>query len=60
MEMEVEESGVRKYAKLILPHVGLVLLTCTYTIIGAAIFFCVENPNEKATKREQVSYLSTV
>lgn len=52
--MEVEESRARKYAKLILPHVGLVLLTCTYTIIGAMIFFCIENPNEKATKREQL------
>ncbi|KAI6201175.1 TWiK family of potassium channels protein 7 [Aphelenchoides besseyi] len=54
---EVEVSAIRKYAKLILPHVGLVLLTCTYTIIGAAIFFCVENPNEKATKREQLDQI---
>lgn len=47
MDEEFEEKGIRKYAKLILPHVGLVLLTITYTIIGAFFFFCVENPNGK-------------
>jgi hypothetical protein len=37
----VEESGMRKYAKLILPHVGLVLLTISYTVLGAFFFFCI-------------------
>ncbi|CAD5215940.1 unnamed protein product [Bursaphelenchus okinawaensis] len=56
-EEEVEERGFKKYAKLILPHVGLVLLTCAYTIMGAAIFFWIENPNEKATKRDQLDII---
>ncbi|KAI6202404.1 TWiK family of potassium channels protein 7 [Aphelenchoides besseyi] len=34
------------YAKLILPHVGLVLLLLIYLLIGAAIFQRIEGPNE--------------
>jgi hypothetical protein len=56
MDEEIVESGVRKYARLILPHVGLVLLTITYTVLGAFFFFCIENPNEKETKRYQVIF----
>lgn len=56
-DVESEEQGMRKYAKLILPHVGLVLLTCTYTVIGASIFYSCENPNELATKRHQLNLL---
>uniref|UniRef100_A0A914E0N9 Potassium channel domain-containing protein n=1 Tax=Acrobeloides nanus TaxID=290746 RepID=A0A914E0N9_9BILA len=54
---EPEEKGVKKYAKLILPHVGLVLLTCTYTVIGALIFYSVENPNEISSKRHQLNLI---
>ncbi|KAF7639570.1 Ion_trans_2 domain-containing protein [Meloidogyne graminicola] len=48
---EFGEKGVRKYAKLILPHVGLVLLTCCYTLMGASLFYSVERPNELRAKR---------
>uniref|UniRef100_A0A915N4W8 Potassium channel domain-containing protein n=1 Tax=Meloidogyne javanica TaxID=6303 RepID=A0A915N4W8_MELJA len=48
---EFRERGARKYAKLILPHVGLVLLTCCYTLLGASLFYSVERPNELRAKR---------
>ncbi|CAB3402903.1 unnamed protein product [Caenorhabditis bovis] len=51
---EEEEAGIRKYAKLILPHVALVLLTCAYTVLGASIFYSVERPHEQLMKTQQV------
>lgn len=51
------QSGIRKYAKLILPHVGLVLLTCAYTVVGASIFYSVEQPHELANKRRQLDMI---
>uniref|UniRef100_A0A8R1DNG4 Uncharacterized protein n=1 Tax=Caenorhabditis japonica TaxID=281687 RepID=A0A8R1DNG4_CAEJA len=54
---EEEETGLRKFAKLVLPHVALVLLTCTYTVIGALIFYSVEQPHEQMMKEQQVSCL---
>ncbi|GMR43990.1 hypothetical protein PMAYCL1PPCAC_14185, partial [Pristionchus mayeri] len=53
-EEENEPRGVKKYAKLILPHVGLVLLTCAYTVIGASVFYSVERPHELTSKRKQL------
>lgn len=47
-----------QYAKLILPHVALVLLTCAYTVLGASIFYTVERPHEMETKQHQVSRVS--
>uniref|UniRef100_A0A914GXN9 Potassium channel domain-containing protein n=1 Tax=Globodera rostochiensis TaxID=31243 RepID=A0A914GXN9_GLORO len=52
------DSALKKYAKLILPHVALVLLTCAYTIIGAFIFYSVENPHEIASKRRQLDLIN--
>ncbi|VDN91867.1 unnamed protein product [Brugia pahangi] len=51
------QSGIRKYAKLILPHVGLVLLTCAYTVVGASVFYSVEQPHELANKRRQLDMI---
>uniref|UniRef100_A0A8R1Y112 Potassium channel domain-containing protein n=1 Tax=Onchocerca volvulus TaxID=6282 RepID=A0A8R1Y112_ONCVO len=51
------ESGIKKYAKLILPHVGLVLLTCAYTFVGASVFYSVEQPHELASKRRQLDMI---
>ncbi|VDM39439.1 unnamed protein product [Toxocara canis] len=52
-----ERSSRLQYAKLILPHVGLVLLTCAYTVIGALVFYSVEQPHEMATKRRQLDMI---
>ncbi|MFH4978858.1 hypothetical protein AB6A40_005567 [Gnathostoma spinigerum] len=60
MESDDEEDdgkGIKKYAKLVLPHVGLVLLTCTYTVIGASVFYSVEQPNEMTSKRQQLDMI---
>ncbi|OZC11690.1 Ion channel [Onchocerca flexuosa] len=46
-----------QYAKLILPHVGLVLLTCAYTFVGASVFYSVEQPHELASKRRQLDMI---
>ncbi|CAJ0580833.1 unnamed protein product, partial [Mesorhabditis spiculigera] len=53
-EEEEERNGLKKYAKLILPHVGLVVLTCIYTTLGALLFWNCEQPYEMSTKREQL------
>ncbi|VDL67589.1 unnamed protein product [Nippostrongylus brasiliensis] len=48
---------VFQYAKLILPHVALVLLTCAYTVLGASIFYTVERPHEMETKQHQLKMI---
>lgn len=53
----LRQYSVFKYAKLILPHVGLVALTVLYTLIGASIFYSIERPNEYATKRAQLDVI---
>ncbi|KAE9417073.1 hypothetical protein Angca_006441, partial [Angiostrongylus cantonensis] len=59
-EEEEEEHGTaKKYAKLILPHVALVLLTCAYTVLGASIFYTVEQPHEMKTKQHQLKLIYT-
>lgn len=37
-----------------MPHVGLVLLTCTYTLIGASIFYHIEHKFEKEYKQDSL------
>ncbi|VDK58719.1 unnamed protein product [Anisakis simplex] len=56
-EESKRRKGLKKYAKLILPHVGLVLLTCAYTVIGALVFYSVEQPHEMASKRRQLDMI---
>ncbi|WKX99673.1 hypothetical protein Q1695_014500 [Nippostrongylus brasiliensis] len=56
-EEEEERGGAKKYAKLILPHVALVLLTCAYTVLGASIFYTVERPHEMETKQHQLKMI---
>ncbi|VDP28193.1 unnamed protein product [Soboliphyme baturini] len=40
-----------EYAKLILPHVGLIMLSCLYAIGGAVVFYYIEKPNEKSIRQ---------
>ncbi|EPB68509.1 hypothetical protein ANCCEY_12395 [Ancylostoma ceylanicum] len=39
-------TKIKKYVKLVLPHVALVAVVCLYAVIGAYIFYRLESPNE--------------
>uniref|UniRef100_A0A915LB74 Potassium channel domain-containing protein n=1 Tax=Romanomermis culicivorax TaxID=13658 RepID=A0A915LB74_ROMCU len=45
-----EESKLKKLLRQYLLHLGLVLMTCTYTLIGATIFYNIEQPYEIKSK----------
>uniref|UniRef100_A0A915PBA0 Potassium channel domain-containing protein n=1 Tax=Setaria digitata TaxID=48799 RepID=A0A915PBA0_9BILA len=47
-------AGWKKYARIILPHVGLIILSLLYTIGGALAFYHLERPNEIAVRRESL------
>uniref|UniRef100_A0A915CV03 Uncharacterized protein n=1 Tax=Ditylenchus dipsaci TaxID=166011 RepID=A0A915CV03_9BILA len=47
----------KKYARIILPHVGLILLSLFYIVGGAFVFYQVEGPNEIAVRRENELWL---
>uniref|UniRef100_F1L2H2 TWiK family of potassium channels protein 7 n=1 Tax=Ascaris suum TaxID=6253 RepID=F1L2H2_ASCSU len=48
------QSQIIMYAKMILPHVGLVLLLVVYLLIGATVFHYLEVPNELQTKDKEL------
>uniref|UniRef100_A0A1I7V0Y3 Ion_trans_2 domain-containing protein n=1 Tax=Caenorhabditis tropicalis TaxID=1561998 RepID=A0A1I7V0Y3_9PELO len=55
-------QNVRKYAKLALPHIVLVVCVCIYATIGAWIFYTLESPNEdrlKETGRKTIAEMRT-
>ncbi|KAE9417676.1 hypothetical protein Angca_004283 [Angiostrongylus cantonensis] len=43
-------TRIKKYVKLVLPHVVLVAVVCLYAMIGAYIFYRLESPNEDRLK----------
>ncbi|KAJ1345822.1 hypothetical protein KIN20_000441 [Parelaphostrongylus tenuis] len=43
-------TRIKKYVKLVLPHVALVAVVCLYAVIGAYIFYRLESPNEDRLK----------
>ncbi|MFH4975503.1 hypothetical protein AB6A40_002212 [Gnathostoma spinigerum] len=45
------------YARMILPHVGLVILLIVYLLIGATVFHYLEAPNELQTRDEELRKL---
>ncbi|KAK6015572.1 hypothetical protein OSTOST_19001 [Ostertagia ostertagi] len=40
----------KKYARIVLPHVGLILLSLLYVVGGAVAFYHMERPNEAPVK----------
>ncbi|VDK61089.1 unnamed protein product, partial [Onchocerca ochengi] len=48
----------KKYARIILPHVGLVIFSVLYTVGGALAFYYLERPNEIAVRRESLRDIS--
>lgn len=47
-------SAWKKYARIILPHVGLILISCVYIVGGATVFYFVESPNEVRTRQQSL------
>ncbi|CAG9530822.1 unnamed protein product [Cercopithifilaria johnstoni] len=50
--------GWKKYARIILPHVGLIILSMLYTIGGAFAFYYLERPYETVVRRESLRDIS--
>uniref|UniRef100_A0AC35TYE8 Potassium channel subfamily K member 18 n=1 Tax=Rhabditophanes sp. KR3021 TaxID=114890 RepID=A0AC35TYE8_9BILA len=48
------QTRVIQLARMILPHVGLVLLLILYLLIGASIFHFIEAPNELETRNKEL------
>lgn len=48
----------KKYARIFLPHVGLVIFSVLYTVGGALAFYYLERPNEIAVRRESLRDIS--
>ncbi|KAL3101105.1 hypothetical protein niasHS_001565 [Heterodera schachtii] len=44
------DSSWRKYARLVLPHIGLVIFVCLYAMFGAWVFYSIESPHEDRLK----------
>uniref|UniRef100_A0A914WTE8 Potassium channel domain-containing protein n=1 Tax=Plectus sambesii TaxID=2011161 RepID=A0A914WTE8_9BILA len=48
---DMDDSPVKRWLKLVLPHVGLVLLCIVYTLTGATMFYWMERPHEEELRR---------
>ncbi|KJH46603.1 Ion channel [Dictyocaulus viviparus] len=44
----------KKYARIVLPHVGLILLSLLYVVGGAVAFYHMEHPNEMAVRESAI------
>uniref|UniRef100_A0A0K0E5E6 Potassium channel domain-containing protein n=1 Tax=Strongyloides stercoralis TaxID=6248 RepID=A0A0K0E5E6_STRER len=56
----VQTRSFKKYAKIILPHVVLVLTVCLYAIIGSLIFYHFEAPHEENLKITGVKHIDNL
>ena len=48
-------NPVFQWAKIVLPHVGLICLSCLYVAAGAVVFYHLEEPNEQNVKRRKLA-----
>uniref|UniRef100_A0A183BPT2 Ion channel n=1 Tax=Globodera pallida TaxID=36090 RepID=A0A183BPT2_GLOPA len=59
-EEEEEEEKMpmwKKYARIVLPHIGLILLSLCYIVGGAFVFYQLERPNEIAVRKETLGVI---
>uniref|UniRef100_A0AC35ES39 Potassium channel domain-containing protein n=1 Tax=Panagrolaimus sp. PS1159 TaxID=55785 RepID=A0AC35ES39_9BILA len=49
-----EMPAWKKYARIILPHIGLIILSLLYIVGGAFIFYYLEHPNEVFVRGESL------
>ncbi|EJD76250.1 hypothetical protein LOAG_16750 [Loa loa] len=50
--IKTQKDQIRQRIRIVLPHIGLVLLSTAYTILGAAIFHHFEMPHEVYIRNE--------
>ncbi|VDK63902.1 unnamed protein product [Onchocerca ochengi] len=50
--IKTQRSQIRQNLRIVLPHIGLILLSAAYTILGAAIFYHFEMPYEVYIRNE--------
>ncbi|KAL3086119.1 hypothetical protein niasHS_009689 [Heterodera schachtii] len=56
-EHEEKMPAWKKYARIVLPHVGLILMSVCYIVGGAFVFYQLERPNEIAVRRETLDII---
>lgn len=59
VNFKVKKWFVLQYLKIVLPHIGLMVLCILYTFAGATVFYLIERPHEdhmKAQGRKEVSF----
>ncbi|CAD5215049.1 unnamed protein product [Bursaphelenchus xylophilus] len=54
------DHKLKKYLRLVLPHVALVLVVCIYAMVGAFIFHSIESPHEDMLKRDGIAKINNV
>ncbi|KAI6241587.1 TWiK family of potassium channels protein 7 [Aphelenchoides fujianensis] len=48
----------KKYARIILPHIGLIFISVVYIVGGACVFYFVESPNEHRIRAQGLEKIS--
>ncbi|KAI6214836.1 Potassium channel subfamily K member 18 [Aphelenchoides besseyi] len=51
-------SAWKKYARIILPHIGLILISFVYIVGGAGVFYFIESPNEHRIRAQGLEKIS--